>query len=49
MITDREEQKSLEKSMSQGWFVSCYMNHNLFYRSKGDGSIVCSVRSWDFV
>jgi hypothetical protein len=43
MITDREVQKSLEKDLSQGWFVSHYMNYNLFYHLKSDGSIVCSV------
>jgi len=49
MITDEEEQKSLEKNMSQGRFVSRYMNHNLFYHLKDDGIIVRSMRSWDFV
>lgn len=43
MITDRKEQKSLDKNLSQGWFVSRYMNYNLFYHLKGDGSIVRSV------
>jgi hypothetical protein len=49
MITDREEQKSLDKNLPQGQFVSRYMNYSLFYHLKGDGSIVRSVRSWDFV
>jgi hypothetical protein len=43
VITDRREQKSLDKNLSQGRFVSHYMNYNLFYHLKGDGSIVRSV------
>jgi hypothetical protein len=50
MITDMEEQKSLEKNLSQGHFVSCTSHGpHCVDQLMGDGSIVCSERRWDFV